>query len=212
MAIVKTPTQMREEESRNLASLLNSIKEKVDEDKVNLKNCILQLTGVLERYYNYQDTQLSTADKLKRNILILERKKCDSISSEPRCNTHDIAEDTRTFIDSIVGEIKALGIPVKKANQDHSVNVNTSVTQSQEQKQSQQLEMVVKILLEAAQDELTGKQRKELLAIADETKDPQEAHKSILAKLKEFGGDVAANIVANILTNPQVWHSLGSLL
>lgn len=59
MAIVKTPTMQREEEGRNLVTLLSNLKEKVDEDKVNLKNCILQLNGVLERYYTLQDTQLS---------------------------------------------------------------------------------------------------------------------------------------------------------
>ena len=98
------------------------------------------------------------------------------------------------------------------ANQEsmNSIILNNNITQTQEQHQQQ--DVVVKILLEAAKDELTGKQRKELLAIAEKTKDPQEAHKSILAKLKGFGEDVAANIVANIITNPQVWQNLGSIL
>lgn len=212
MSIVKSPTQIREEQAQGLISLLSEIKSKVDEDKVNLKNCLIQLNGYLERFYDYQNTQLSTADKLKRYILLLEKKKCNSISSEPRCNIHDIAEDTRTLCDTIIAEIKAIGIPTQKTVNDNSVNVNTTVTQSQEQKQNQQQEVIVKILLEAAKDELTGKQRKELLAIAEETKDPQIAHKRILAKLKEFGEDVAANIVANIMTNPQIWQNLGSLL
>lgn len=212
MVIVKSPTQIREEQAQGLISLLSEIKSKVDEDKVNLKNCLIQLNGYLERFYDYQNTQLSTADKLKRYILLLEKKKCNSISSEPRCNIHDIAEDTRTLCDTIIAEIKAIGIPTQKTVNDNSVNVNTTVTQSQEQKQNQQQEVIVKILLEAAKDELTGKQRKELLAIAEETKDPQIAHKRILAKLKEFGEDVAANIVANIMTNPQIWQNLGSLL
>ena len=212
MVIVKSPTQIREEQAQGLISLLNDIKSRVDEDKVNLKNCLIQLNCILERFYDYQNTQLSTADKLKKNILILEKKKCNSISSEPRCNIHDTAEDTRTLCDTIIAEIKAIGIPTRKTVNDNSVNVNTTVTQSQEQKQNQQQEVIVKILLEAAKDELTGKQRKELLAIAEETKDPQIAHKRILAKLKEFGEDVAANIVANIMTNPQIWQNLGSLL
>ncbi len=212
MAIVKSPTQIREEQAQGLISLLKGIKENVVEEKVNLKNALIQLNGVLERFYDYQDTQFSTADKLKRSILILEKKKCDSLSSEPRCNVHDIAEDTRTLCDTIIAEVKALGIPTRKGLNDKSVNVNTTVTQSQEQRQSQQQDVIVKILLEAAKDELTGKQRKELLAIAEETLDPQEARKSIFTKLKEFGEDVAANIVANIITNPQVWQNIGSLL
>lgn len=212
MAIIKSPTQISEEQEKGLINLLNDIKAKIVEDKVNLKNALVQLNGVLERFYDYQDTQLSTADKLKRSILILEKKKCDSLSLEPRCNVHDIAEDTRTLCDTIIAEIKALGIPTRKGANDKSVNVNTTVTQNQEQRQSQQQNVIVKILLEAAKDELTGKQRKELLAIAEETIEPQEARKSVFAKLKEFGGDVAANIVANILTNPQVWQNLESLL
>lgn len=212
MSIVKSPTQIREEQAQGLISLLSEIKSRVDEDKVNLKNCLIQLNGNLERFYDYQNTLLSTADKLKRYILILEKKKCNSISSEPRCNIHDIAEDTRTLCDTIIAEIKAIGIPTQKTINDNSVNVNTTVTQSQEQKQNQQQDVIVKILLEAVKDELTGKQRKELLAIAEETKEPQIAHKNILAKLKEFGEDVAANIVANIITNPKVWQYLGSLL
>lgn len=212
MSIIKSPTQIREEQAQGLISLLNDIKAKVGEDKVNLKNALIQLNGVLERFYDYQDTHLTTADKLKRSILILEKKKCDSLSSEPRCNVHDIAEDTRTLCESVIAEVKALGIPTQRTASDKSVNVNTTVTQNQEQRQSQQQDVIIKILLEAAKDELTGKQRKELLAIAEETLDPQEARKSIFAKLKEFGGDVAANIVANIITNPHVWQNIGSLL
>lgn len=212
MAIIKSPTQIREEQAQGLISLLNDIKSRVDEDKVNIKNCLIQINGVLERFYDSQNTYLSTAEKLKRDILLLESKKCTSILSEPRCNIHNIAEDTKTLCETIVSDVKVLGIPIRKPVNDKSVNVNTNITQNQEQKQNQQQEVIVKILLEAAKDELTGKQRKELLAIAEETKDPQEAHKSILAKLKEFGEDVAANIVANILTNTMVWQNLGSLL
>lgn len=210
MAIIKSPTQIREEQAQGLISLLNDIKKRVDEDKVNLRNLLVQLNGILERFYAPLDTQLSTADKLKRFILILEKKKCDTITSEPRCNVHDIAEDTVSLCDTIIAEVKALGIPTRNSDNGKSVSVNTTVTQSQEQNQYQ--DVIIKILLEAAKDELTGKQRKELLDIVEKSKDPQEARKSIFAKLKGFGEDVAANIVANIITDPQVWQNIGSLL
>jgi hypothetical protein len=70
----------------------------------------------------------------------------------------------------------------------------------------------VSILLESIKDELTGRQRKEVLEIAKNSATPEEAHKGIWEKLKEFGADVSANIVANILTNPNVWSTLGALL
>lgn len=68
MAIVKTPTMQREEEGRNLVTLLSNLKEKVDEDKVNLKNFILQLNGVLERCCTLQDTQLSQRFRRLQNF------------------------------------------------------------------------------------------------------------------------------------------------
>lgn len=108
----------------------------------------------------------------------------------------------------MVSEVKALGIPIKKANQDRSVNVTTNVSQNQEQNQT----VIVDILLEAIKDELTGRQRKEITEIVNESVTPEEARKTILEKLKDFGHDVSASIVANILTNPNVWNTLGSLL
>lgn len=211
MGVIKSPTQIREEQTRGLISLLNNIKDNVNEDRVNLKNVVIQLNGVLERFYDPFSTQLSTATKLKNYILILEKKKCSS-TSDTRCNVHDIAEDTISLIDNIVEEVKAVGLPDRKTVNDKSVNVNTTVTQNQEQHQSQQQDVVVKILLEAAKDELNGKQRKELLAIVENAENPKEVHKRIVEKLKEFGIDISANIVANVLTNPTVWSSLSSLL
>lgn len=211
MAIIKSPTQIREEQRRGFISLLNDIKATVDENKVNLKNALIQLNSALGRFYDYKDTQLRTADNLKSNILILEKKKCNS-TSDPRCNVHDIAEDTKVLIDSIIAEVKALGLPERKTTLDKSVNVNTTVSQNQEQHQSQKQNVIVEILLESVKDELTGRQRKEILEIAKKSETPEEARKGIFEKIKEFGSDVSANIVANIVTNPDVWITLGSLL
>ena len=211
MAIIKSPTQIRDEQARGLISLLSNIKATVDENKIKLKNALVQLNGVLERFYDYKDTQLRTAEQLKSNILILEREKCSSIS-DSCCNIHDIAEDTKVLIDSIIAEVEALGLPERKVTLDKSVNVNTMVSQNQEQHQNQKQDVIVKILLEAVKDELTGKQWKELLAVAKVTTDPVESRKSILDKIKSFGEGVASNIVANIVTNPVVWQSLGTFI
>lgn len=96
--------------------------------------------------------------------------------------------------------------------QGTDINITNQLSQTQEQHQSQKQDVIVKILLEAVKDELTGKQWKELLAVANEKADPKESRKSILDKIKSFGEDVAANIVANIVTNPEVWQSLGTFM
>lgn len=101
-----------------------------------------------------------------------------------------------------------MGIPKRKEADSHSVNVSVS----QNQKQSQHQDVIVNILLEAIKDELTGRQRKEIIEIAASSKTPEEARKSIFDKLKEYGEGVSASIIANILTNPSVWSTIGSLL
>ena len=56
--------------------------------------------------------------------------------------------------------------------------------------------------------EITGKQLKELKAIAQEEKDSTKAKHKILEKIRSFSSDVLSNIVANIITNPTVWEGL----
>lgn len=208
MAVIKSPTQIREEQARGLISLLERIKKEVVEDRNNLKDTIQSLNGALERFYTSFDTYRLAAQKLNKNILILLSKKTNEIKGDARCNVHDIAEDTRHLIDTVINEVKLLGIPNSKPVDDHSVNV--SVLQNQEQRQHQ--DVIINILLDAIKDELTGRQRKEILEIAKKSETPEEARKGIFEKIKEFGSDVSANIVANIMTNPDVWITLGSLL
>lgn len=93
-----------------------------------------------------------------------------------------------------------------------NINVTTNVSQNQEQHQVQKQKMIADIFLDSIKDELTGKHRKELLAVANEFKDPKEAYENVVEKLKEFGIDVSANIVANILTSPTVWTTIDTIL
>lgn len=85
-----------------------------------------------------------------------------------------------------------------------SINLNQSQNQSQEQLQN----IAIKIFIEAIQDELTGKQFKEIKEIFVEESNPKKAHTKIFNKIKSFGTDVASNIIANILTNPAIWGNL----
>lgn len=87
---------------------------------------------------------------------------------------------------------------------DKSVHVNVTQTQSQSQEQS----FSIDIFLEAIKAEIKGKQLKELKAIAQEEPNPEKAKTKVLDKIKSWGGDVLANVVANIVTNPNIWAGL----
>lgn len=201
-----------QEQCKNFIDLLEQKKATVSEDIGVLSVVLQSLLSIFERYYDKDSTLVKTTQNLKSYISVLQKiKKESNPILSPRCNIRDIASDTVAVMDTAIDEVKAIGLPeddVRMSTKDISITntLNQSQTQSQEQS------FVEQIFIEAIKDELNGKQRKELLSIAQEVNDPKEAHKGILSKLKEFGIDVSASIVANILTNPQIWATIGSLI
>lgn len=86
-----------------------------------------------------------------------------------------------------------------------SLTINNSNQQEQKQTQS----ITIDLFLEAIKDDLTGRQIREIKDVISESgSDKEKARDGIIEKLKSFGSDVAANIVANILTNPIIWGGL----
>ncbi len=86
------------------------------------------------------------------------------------------------------------------------INVTTNINNSNTQSQNQEQNIAINLFLEAIKDDLTGKQVKELKAVlAESGNDKEKAREGLVEKLKSFGLDVSANIVANILTNPTIW-------
>ena len=200
-----------EEQKNNIIAILDHKRDLVEEDRDTLASVIIGLQNLLERYYTKDNAFVKQAEVLHSYIIALQSSKKDQYPLYTRCNTKDIAFDLKALIDAVKDEIATVGLPNSpKTNVSKGIQITNNLNQSQTQSQEQNV--IAKILLEAVKDELTGKQRKELLAIAQESKDPQEAHKGIKEKLKEYGESVSASIVANILTNPDVWATLGSLL
>jgi hypothetical protein len=85
----------------------------------------------------------------------------------------------------------------KVSNKEQGLHIN--ITQSQ----NQQTTISINLIIEAFQDELNGNQRKEIQTIIDDKElEPEKKKSKIVETLKKFGGDIASNILANILTNP----------
>jgi hypothetical protein len=98
----------------------------------------------------------------------------------------------------VIPQIIKNNIKMEKEGINLNVTVNNNNTQSQNQEQS----MVVQQFLDAFRDELTGRQLKELRSvIAESDNDLHKAKPKIIDKLMEFGGNVASNILATLLTN-----------
>ena len=106
-------------------------------------------------------------------------------------------------------------IPDNKIEQEKNekgkdaINVTTTINNTNSQSQNQEQSLAIDLFIDAIKDDLTGRQIKELkTVVADADNDLQKARPGIITKLKEFGTDVASNIVANILTNPMIWGGL----
>ncbi|MBR3938744.1 MAG: peptide chain release factor 1 [Bacteroidales bacterium] len=98
---------------------------------------------------------------------------------------------------------------IDKSNDKEPINIVTNINNTNNQSQSQEQSLAVELFLDAIKNDLTGRQIKELKeVVAEADNDFQKARPSIVAKLKEFGADVASNIIANILTNPIIWGGL----
>lgn len=95
----------------------------------------------------------------------------------------------------------------EKDNKKDTLNLTINNTNSQSQSQKQSI--AVELFIEAIKDDLTGRQIKELKAVvAEANNDKEKARSGIISKLKEYGANVASNIVANILTNQAIWGAL----
>lgn len=110
---------------------------------------------------------------------------------------------------TVIPDNRITQVAEKKGDGKDSINVVTTINNSNSQSQDQRQSLAVELFIEAIKDDLTGRQIKELKAVvADVNNDLQKARPGIITKLKEFGSDVASNIVANILTNPSIWRGL----
>ncbi len=109
-------------------------------------------------------------------------------------------EQAHNLIDGLIKEINRFGLPDKLTDDNSQMNINITQTQNQKTKIS------LNLLIDSIQDELTGKQLKEVQEIIESNDLKQtEKKKKIVEKLMEFGTDIASNILASILTNPNLY-------
>ena len=77
--------------------------------------------------------------------------------------------------------------------------ININLTQNQNQTVN------INLLISALEDELTVSQLREVNDLMKIDEPKSEKKRKIIDKIKSFGSDVASNILANILTNPNIW-------
>lgn len=103
----------------------------------------------------------------------------------------------KDILDACITELQTFGQPEQKEAKNSGININ--LTQSQNQTVN------INLLISALEDELTVSQLREVNDIMKSDEPKNQKQKNIIDKLKGFGSDVASNILANILTNPNIW-------
>lgn len=199
-----------------LESLIQEHKERVGllKYKPSPQGCI----GFGYYYYDNSESYQRWLATTKRFIGIMypndkDVNEFDSISKEklgPEQQKRLLAIlEAFAALPTIIPDNRTTQITEKKGKGKEAINVITTINNSNSQSQSQEQSLAVQLFIEAIKDDLTGRQIKELkYVVAEADNDMQKARLSIIAKLKEFGADVASNIVANILTNPMIWGGL----
>lgn len=120
-----------------------------------------------------------------------------SIANSSWNNLISCKKQGKEILGACISELETFGQPEQKKNENSGININ--LTQNQHQTVN------ITLLISALEDELTVSQLREVNELMKIEEPKSEKKKKIIEKIKSFGSDVASNILANILTNPNIW-------
>ncbi|HJS00196.1 MAG TPA: hypothetical protein VJ780_04605 [Flavobacterium sp.] len=169
-----------------------------------------------EAFYVWQKATSSTLQNIYPNNEDIKRK-IEDISPIHRTlrSTDDVTykaiKDANSYLQSLISDIQYFGLPhLNTVNKNDKVNV--IVTQENNQNQSTSVSINIDFIIDILKGELRNSEIEEVKEILESGEKPKEKKKKFIDKIKSFGSDVASNILANILTNPQVYEQIGKML
>ena len=125
--------------------------------------------------------------------------------------THKAKKEANSYLQSLISDVHHFGLPhlntVSKSDK-----VSVIVTQENNQNQSTSISINIDFIIDVLKGELRTSEIEEVKEILESDDEPKEKKKKFIDKIKTFGNDVASNILANILTNPQVYEQIGKIL
>lgn len=128
---------------------------------------------------------------------------------------HKVIPNVKLMLESLKEDIQTVGIETYHNNENHSENrnvVTVNNTNSQNQSQNQEQSISFEFVIDCLKKGLRDTELEELKDILESNDAPKIKKKKFSEKLLSFGSDVASNILANVLTNPQIYEKLGSML
>lgn len=171
----------------------------------------------IEYYDQFYPWKKATIGTLKRvvphNITIIEHlSDIESIGNYGGDQKESAKRDSKQILQSLIKDILRFGLEIPQKEIETKDVIKIAVNQHNHQNQTNSVIIQLDVLVEILKDELKGVQIKELKSILESSVSSEEKKKSFVDKIKSFGSDVASNILANLLTNPQVYEQLGGML
>jgi|GEM_PF-1102080 len=126
----------------------------------------------------------------------------------------EAVDEAVELLENLISDISKFGIDAyqNKVKASKQAKLNVNVNQENNQTQTTHVNLVLTSIVDSIKDEITGSQLKELKAILESNSEPEQKKKNFLDKLKSFGSDVASNILASMLINPNVYTNIGRML
>lgn len=110
-------------------------------------------------------------------------------------NIKQCKQQGKEIIEACITELETFGLPEKRTNTDTGLKINMIQNQT----------VNVSFIMSALQDELTSSQLDEIKKIIEVSEPKSIKLKKVVEKIGSFGKDIASNILANILINPNIW-------
>jgi hypothetical protein len=120
--------------------------------------------------------------------------------------------EATTYLNGLIENIQDFGLPTPhKELSNNGLKFELNQHQHNNQHQTTNVKISIDVLFKELEAEIGRVGTRELKEILDGDGSPEEKKKSFFEKIKSFGSDVASNVLANILVNPQVYEQIGSM-
>ncbi len=170
--------------------LLKSQISKLDKPDLDVNAWKGSTTVLLERIFGESYCAIKSINQIQNSVL-------DSrvLGGNYSNNINQCKQQGKEILEATITELETFGLPETTKKNGSGIEINLTQNQT----------FNINLILSAIKDELTKSQWVEIekLLKADEIKSTK--HKKIIEKLSGFGADVASNILANILANPNIW-------
>lgn len=188
-----------EAEKQKVIKLIENVYNSIDSNDF-LENIasIDQILSVLDRHFN-KDTERRLKLKQIKKKLYDDKKLKKDIRYDEQIKSYKV------LLQYLVLEIQTVGLPSKNdISFDNQVNIENRINVNQQQSVS--IEFYIGLL----KDSFSESQLKELKDIVKEANTKETLKPKILQKIKDFGSDLSSNILASLISNPEIWSKMFS--